>query len=130
MSAIHAISADALRCWDGMCPGLAWLSGQNGCNGDSRYHCHMRSCICKVSHATPERQLTATSVQQVWHHFLFDRIFTNTIVLCDENRIVSSMLGMAWIQIAIMLDGNFEDFNVAPNDTVRLGVTGMAKCWL
>ena len=74
----------------------------------------MQSCICKVSHATPERQLTATSVQQVWHHFLFDRIFTNTIVLCDENRIVSSMLGMAWIQIAIMLDGNFEDFNVAP----------------
>ena len=56
-----------------------------------------------------------------------------TIVPCDANWVMCPLLGMAWIQITFMLNGNFKGFNVSmlhPNETVRLGVTGMAKCWL
>ena len=34
------------------------------------------------------------------------------------------LCGMAWIQITIMLNGNFKAF---PNETMRLGVAGIAK---
>ena len=44
----------------------------------------------------------------------FDGFFARTIAFRDANRIVSSLLGLAWIQITIMPNGNFKDFNVVP----------------
>ena len=121
VSAIDAISADALRCWQGI-----------QVRTDAMATAYI-TVTCKVAPARFSMQLPKDS----WLQHLcckygitfscFDRIFTSTIVLCDANWIVSSVFGMAWIQIAIMLDGNFVDFNVVPKWNNAIGCTWHGK---
>ena len=88
-----------------------------------------KAAFARASHATPERQLIATSVLQVWHHFLLPRsyLYEYDRPFCDANWIVT-------FDVWLGMDSNYNFdqwelrrfHRLPPNETVRLGVTGIA----
>ena len=130
VSAIHAISADALRCWDGICPGRAFRSERMQWRQPislSHSKLHLQSLPCN-SRKTADCNICAASIASLSRASIVSLRVRSSLVM----RTGLKVRCLAWhgckLQFCSM--GTSKISSLPPNETVRLGVTGMAKCWL